>query len=145
MHQLCSSDMVLTDAIGSSLRILCQVLGCSWLKLIMMLRDPQALRRSWRGLTSGANPGSPVQGQVKAPPAPAWLRMLRRRDMRCAGDRRSIDLRLWALLACIPSCTCAAVALVLTVLSPGAPQCAQETTEAPQLSRTGHKLHGGKV
>lgn len=109
MHQLCSSDMVLTDAIESSLRKLCQVLGCSWLKLIMMLQDPQALRRSWRGLTSGANPGSPVQGQVKAPPAPAWLRMLRRSDMRCAGDRRSTDLRLWALLACIPSCTCAAV------------------------------------
>ena len=64
--------------------------------------------------------GSPVQGQVKAPPAPAWLRMLRRRDMRCAGDKRSTDLRLWALLACMPSCTCAAIA-ILAMLSPEAP------------------------
>ena len=39
---------------------------------------------------------------MKAPPAPAWLRMLRRSDMRCAGRQAGPqDLRLWALLACI--------------------------------------------
>jgi len=37
---------------------------------------------------------------------PEWLRTLRRRDMRWAGDRRSTDLRLEAPFACMLSCTC---------------------------------------